>query len=91
MEIGHQLDMMQIWTKIPESFKVDKGWIMMESPDSYCTTSPGKHECVYGNEKAKHQNTRVIRELKITKYLNFSLSVSGKQVPPSCSTCTKWL
>ena len=71
-----------IWTKIPESLKVDNGWITMESPDSDCTTSPEKYESVYGNNKAKHQNTRVIRELKITKDLIFSLSVSGKQVPP---------
>ena len=56
-----------IWTKIPESFKVYKSWIMMESPDSNCTTSPEKYEWVYGNDKVKHQNTRVIRELEITK------------------------
>ena len=55
---------------------------MMESPDSDCTTSPEKYEWVYGNDKVKHQNTKVIRELKVTKDLDFSLSVSGKQVPP---------
>ena len=71
-----------IWSKIPEYFKVYKGWIMMESPDSDCTTSPEKYEWVYGNDKVKHQNTKVIRELKVTKDLDFSLSVSGKQVPP---------
>ena len=71
-----------IWSEIPENFKVYKGWIMMESLHSDCTISPEKYEWVYGDEKAKQQNTRVIRELKITKDLNFLLSVSGKQVPP---------